>query len=361
MDALSEALRSMRITGALFFNAELTAPWGFASPPSSSAHQILAPGTEHLVLFHLVTEGQATVRIDGHDDVTLEAGDIVVLPHGDAHELSNGPVSELIDAATLLPKILAGSLTVERGGGGGVPTKFICGYFGCERYAERLFLAGLPPRSRSTFAATRPARGSRDRFVTWSPSSNQSAPAASRSSRSSAKRCSFRPCADTWMSCRRTERDGSQRRATKLPAEHSPACIESRHAHGHLQNWRKKPACRAQCLRSVLRISWDIRRSPILRSGACNSPHGCSRPPITARFKWRSMSDTSPRPPSIARSNASSSFRRDGIGVKRACKLSAFVPSQAGATYALQDCRTLCAVLVHRHHLVTNAWYGRVT
>ena len=56
-----------------------------------------------------------------------------------------------------------------------------------------------------------------------------------------------------------------QRRATKLPAEHSPACIESRHAHGHLQNWRKKPACRAQCLRSVLRISWDIRRSPILR------------------------------------------------------------------------------------------------
>jgi len=85
MDALSEALRSMRITGALFFNAELTAPWGFASPPSSSAHQILAPGTEHLVLFHLVTEGQATVRIDGHDDVTLEAGDIVVLPHGDAH------------------------------------------------------------------------------------------------------------------------------------------------------------------------------------------------------------------------------------------------------------------------------------
>jgi len=73
MDALSEALRSMRITGALFFNAELTAPWGFASPPSSSAHQILAPGTEHLVLFHLVTEGQATVRIDGHDDVTLEA------------------------------------------------------------------------------------------------------------------------------------------------------------------------------------------------------------------------------------------------------------------------------------------------
>jgi AraC-like DNA-binding protein len=29
-------------------------------------------------------------------------------------------------------------------GGGGEPTRFICGYFGCERHADRLFLAGLP-------------------------------------------------------------------------------------------------------------------------------------------------------------------------------------------------------------------------
>ena len=29
-------------------------------------------------------------------------------------------------------------------GGGGELTRFVCGYFGCERHAERLFLAGLP-------------------------------------------------------------------------------------------------------------------------------------------------------------------------------------------------------------------------
>jgi AraC-like DNA-binding protein len=145
MDALSEALRTMRITGALFFNAELTAPWGFASPHTNTAHHLLAPGTEHLVLFHLVTDGQATVRVQGQPDVALAAGDIVVLPHGDAHELSNGRVSKLIDATALLPKILSGSFAVERGGGGGAATRFVCGYFGCERYAERLFLAGLPP------------------------------------------------------------------------------------------------------------------------------------------------------------------------------------------------------------------------
>jgi AraC-like DNA-binding protein len=32
-----------------------------------------------------------------------------------------------------------------RVGGGGDVTRFVCGYFGCERHAARLFLAGLPP------------------------------------------------------------------------------------------------------------------------------------------------------------------------------------------------------------------------
>jgi AraC-like DNA-binding protein len=31
-----------------------------------------------------------------------------------------------------------------RFGGGGEVTRFVCGYFGCERHADRLFLAGLP-------------------------------------------------------------------------------------------------------------------------------------------------------------------------------------------------------------------------
>jgi AraC-like DNA-binding protein len=145
MDALSEALRDMRVTGALIFNAEYGAPWGFVSPPSRTYASLLAPGTEHIVLFHLVTGGEATASVAGQEEVRLEPGEIVVFPHGDAHTMRNGPVRELIDAAGILPKILGGSLALERGGGSGPATNFICGYFGCERYAERLFLAGLPP------------------------------------------------------------------------------------------------------------------------------------------------------------------------------------------------------------------------
>jgi AraC-like DNA-binding protein len=134
MDALSEALRGVRITGTLFLNGELSAPWGVSSPQIAS-----------LVLFHLVTEGRATARLPGADGVTLEAGDIVVFPTGSAHELWNGAVPVLVDATPLIPKILAGELRTERGGGGGAITRLICGYFGCEPATERLLLAGLPP------------------------------------------------------------------------------------------------------------------------------------------------------------------------------------------------------------------------
>jgi AraC-like DNA-binding protein len=144
-DPLSEALRSVQLSGAIFLDAELSAPWGFASPPPSAGARLLAPSAEHLILFHLLVEGEATARIPGQASVALEAGDIAVLPRGDAHELWNGRVTELSDSSTLLPKILEGAIVSERGGGGGRITKFICGYIACERQAQRLFLAGLPP------------------------------------------------------------------------------------------------------------------------------------------------------------------------------------------------------------------------
>lgn len=143
-DPLSEVLRSVRLSGAIFLDAELSAPWGFAAPARSGA-RLIAPSAEHLILFHLLVEGEATARIPGQGNVLLTPGDIAVLPRGDAHELWNGRVSEFVDSSALLPKILEGGIVSERGGGGGRLTKFICGYIGCERQAERLFLAGLPP------------------------------------------------------------------------------------------------------------------------------------------------------------------------------------------------------------------------
>ena len=62
MDALSSALNAVHMTGAIFFNAICRAPWGFAVPPLKRVAHVLAPGTERLVGYHLVTEGKALVR-----------------------------------------------------------------------------------------------------------------------------------------------------------------------------------------------------------------------------------------------------------------------------------------------------------
>src|SRR5690606_12941825 len=89
-------------------------------------------------------EGEATARFAGMPDVPLVAGDVVIVPHGDAHAVSNGAPSTYVDCGDALGELIAGGLATMRLGGGGETTRFICGYFGCERHADRLFLAGLP-------------------------------------------------------------------------------------------------------------------------------------------------------------------------------------------------------------------------
>lgn len=144
MDALSAALSTVRMTGAIFYDAVCTAPWGFKVPAVNQVAHLLAPGTERLVPYHLVAEGSALVRFDDGSEVRIEAGDVVINPHGVPHTVSNGAPTQFVDCAAELGRHLSGELRTMRLGGGGEATRFICGYFGCERHAERLFLAGLP-------------------------------------------------------------------------------------------------------------------------------------------------------------------------------------------------------------------------
>jgi uncharacterized protein YjlB len=75
--------------------------------------------------YHLVTEGKATVRFPGMEDVPVSAGDVLIVPHGDAHTVSNGSPSRFLDSRDSLGEFLAGDLTTMRLEGGGETTRFV--------------------------------------------------------------------------------------------------------------------------------------------------------------------------------------------------------------------------------------------
>jgi AraC-like DNA-binding protein len=146
VDVLSEVLERVRLDGAMFYNAEFSAPWCFRSPRSSMLAPYLSDGRRHVIIFHLLTEGRGYAHVEGDGrSVPLDAGDIVIFPHGDPHILGNGPSVTPTDNARELERVLSLGLKVSRMGGGGELTKFICGYMACEPQLSGVFLGGLPP------------------------------------------------------------------------------------------------------------------------------------------------------------------------------------------------------------------------
>jgi AraC-like DNA-binding protein len=104
----------------------------------------LEPNAERVVIFHLITQGECWVELDGRPPVLLVAGDAVIFPQGDAHRMASQPGLTPATGARL-EEVLARRPRMLAHGGGGVTTKLVCGYLGCDARLARLMLAGLPP------------------------------------------------------------------------------------------------------------------------------------------------------------------------------------------------------------------------
>lgn len=144
MDALSETLRVVRLVGAIFINARFTAPWCYQSPRADVAAPLLEPGAEHVVIWHLITEGECFVEMADGPAVRLVAGDAVLFPAGDAHRMTSTPGLAPATGARL-DAVLARRPRQLAYGGGGARTKLVCGYLACDHRLARMLLAGLPP------------------------------------------------------------------------------------------------------------------------------------------------------------------------------------------------------------------------
>ena len=145
MDALSDVLAQVQLTGAVFFEIDAAEPWVTETPPGVSIVNGIFPGTQHLVPYHIVTRGTAWGGAAGETPVRLEEGDVIVFPHGDAHTLSSAPgMRGTVDATLYRRRSDRPQPHQVTMGASAATTHLVCGYLGCDARPFNPLLAALP-------------------------------------------------------------------------------------------------------------------------------------------------------------------------------------------------------------------------
>ena len=90
-DVLSEVLRAVRLTGAVFFKVDSCSPWVAEAPEAKWIAPHVLPGAEHVIEYHVITHGSCWGGLVGEPARELHAGDVLVFPQGDRHVLSSAP------------------------------------------------------------------------------------------------------------------------------------------------------------------------------------------------------------------------------------------------------------------------------
>lgn len=148
MDALSEVLCAVRLTGAVFLDMELRARWSYLTAPARKIADVLMPDADHVIPYHLVTEGTCYARLLDGEPVGLNAGDLILFPAGDRHVLATASEAALrlkpveITGESLDKLLKRGEITPFKKGRAGNATRIVCGFLACDgRLAESILLS----------------------------------------------------------------------------------------------------------------------------------------------------------------------------------------------------------------------------
>jgi AraC-like DNA-binding protein len=144
-DVLSDVLGAVRLTGAVFFDFDLSSPWVAEAPPAREIAAKVMPGAQRVINYHLIARGGGWANAVGQPPFRLSEGDLVVFPQGDAHVLSSAPgmraapdMSRYARPTTPLP------LVYELGGGGPERARVVCCFMGCDERPFNPLVTALP-------------------------------------------------------------------------------------------------------------------------------------------------------------------------------------------------------------------------
>jgi AraC-like DNA-binding protein len=164
IDPLSDVLRAVRLTGAVFFRVEARAPWVIEVPDTARLSSVTLPRAQHVISYHVVTHGACWGALADDLPVRLSEGDVLVIPHGDAYVMSMAPGmrggSDTAEVLAFMEAMVAGRLpfTIVEGGDGPERLELVCGFLGCDVHPFNPLLAALPRvlAVRQAFAAGDP-------------------------------------------------------------------------------------------------------------------------------------------------------------------------------------------------------------
>jgi AraC-like DNA-binding protein len=167
-DALSDVLRTIRLTGAVYFNFHLSSPWVAQTPPARLVTPVVLPEAEHVISFHVIAEGTCWAGAMDEPPRQLAAGDVIVFPQGEPHVLSSAPGMRADPAWEVKPRNDGQQqlpFVHQAGGGGPDRTQLICGFLGCDSRPFNPLIAALP-RTIHLSSRSGPEAGWLDHFIT---------------------------------------------------------------------------------------------------------------------------------------------------------------------------------------------------
>jgi AraC-like DNA-binding protein len=149
MDAVSDVLRVVRLSGAVYLNGTFTAPWCVIGRPDAALCAAYLPRSERVVSYHLITEGSCRAQLadDPGSAIQVDAGELLVVPQGETHlmgsdlDLSPAPVELLLSHQM---EAAPGEVMTLSYGGGGTPTRIVCGFLACDDTLSNPLLSSLP-------------------------------------------------------------------------------------------------------------------------------------------------------------------------------------------------------------------------
>lgn len=144
MDVLTDIFGSLRLTGGVVIDAEMTGDFCLLSQFTPGHCEPFFPMPDALIGYHYVRSGRMVVEVKGVPPTVVEAGEVAILPRNDPH---------LLTSRSGLPAVGSDEVSwvTEEGvhrvkcGGEGPETRVWCGFLGTEESSTHPVLNSLPP------------------------------------------------------------------------------------------------------------------------------------------------------------------------------------------------------------------------